>query len=484
MSLYRRVINGLRYSGNIRSGHGEQNTLDIDYLSPHKIGVVTMHLKKLEMRNLYGTLDKVVNFNQDLNLLVGINGSGKTSVLNIIDWLLSPNLQKMCVTPFDKLTLTFSYDRSIYTIEAVQKGLNFSLNLKKSGKNLYAPIKVKLQRNPLKIDPSEVDSWLERYEGLKPETSELPLWSFMSKLPKPVVIALDRSISAEVNNRVYMDIEPRVAAWGRKNIRNISPLDKVREVTSSNFNTYRFTVAALNERLKARIVMSALRVPETGQNAAKIKVKTDKDIDQLEQKVISYLSASIRDIDVIKPIKSFFKRSKALTQTSVSSETVQQGLFSTFYANQLMQIDEMAQAFNEFETNSANAYEKLKSYLDTVNLFLADSKKKIIFSQPSNILSFYAINEAGSLDSEAHPIDHLSSGEKQILILFTFLAFVAEDNRIFIVDEPELSLHPKWQSEFTQSFLRLKPKLTQLLLATHSPEIVGNHKSDCVVLLP
>ncbi|MBS1537131.1 MAG: AAA family ATPase [Bacteroidetes bacterium] len=38
-----------------------------------------MQIDKLIIKGLYGYIDKTINFNEDLTLLVGINGSGKTS---------------------------------------------------------------------------------------------------------------------------------------------------------------------------------------------------------------------------------------------------------------------------------------------------------------------------------------------------------------------------------------------------------------------
>ncbi|MBK7680426.1 MAG: ATP-binding protein [Chitinophagaceae bacterium] len=55
---------------------------------------------------------------------------------------------------------------------------------------------------------------------------------------------------------------------------------------------------------------------------------------------------------------------------------------------------------------------------------------------------------------------------------------------IFIIDEPELSLHPKWQEDFLAAVEALTPKNTQLIIATHSPIIVGNNADYCKVLLP
>lgn len=86
----------------------------------------------------------------------------------------------------------------------------------------------------------------------------------------------------------------------------------------------------------------------------------------------------------------------------------------------------------------------------------------------------------GHLVGPFRPISKLPSGETQIIILFALMAFEASESSIFIVDEPELSLHPKWQSDFMHSFLSLCPSGAQVPVATHSPEIVAGRKSSCV----
>ena len=74
-------------------------------------------------------------------------------------------------------------------------------------------------------------------------------------------------------------------------------------------------------------------------------------------------------------------------------------------------------------------------------------------------------------------INSLSSGEKQLIIFFANLIFGVNDrkNGIFIVDEPELSLHLTWQKLFIEQTLKINNNI-QLIFATHSPEIVGRHR--------
>ena len=67
----------------------------------------------------------------------------------------------------------------------------------------------------------------------------------------------------------------------------------------------------------------------------------------------------------------------------------------------------------------------------------------------------------------------LSSGEKQILSLFTHLILGTRSNFILIIDEPELSLSVTWQTHFLTDILSLG-KCDFMVAVTHSPFIFQN----------
>lgn len=71
----------------------------------------------------------------------------------------------------------------------------------------------------------------------------------------------------------------------------------------------------------------------------------------------------------------------------------------------------------------------------------------------------------------------MSSGEKQLLVFFANLIFGVKDTSsgIFVVDEPELSLHLSWQRVFVKKALEINSNV-QFIFATHSPEIIGKNR--------
>ena len=73
-------------------------------------------------------------------------------------------------------------------------------------------------------------------------------------------------------------------------------------------------------------------------------------------------------------------------------------------------------------------------------------------------------------------LNDLSSGERSILLMILGLTLIIEDDCIIFYDEPENSMHPKWQEEimsFLQKIVKLSSNIT-VVIATHSPLVVSN----------
>jgi predicted ATPase len=136
----------------------------------------------------------------------------------------------------------------------------------------------------------------------------------------------------------------------------------------------------------------------------------------------------------------------------------------------------------DFERQSEEAYAGVKGYLGRLNGFFKDSSKEVLFNDSVNQICFRVLNKHDEPIGGLRDVDFLSSGEQQLLILFTFIKF--SPGRVFVIDEPELSLHPKWQHHFLDAVRGLMPPGTQLILATHSPSIVGRSTGCCIPLLP
>ncbi|SEH05490.1 Uncharacterised protein [Candidatus Venteria ishoeyi] len=57
-------------------------------------------------------------------------------------------------------------------------------------------------------------------------------------------------------------------------------------------------------------------------------------------------------------------------------------------------------------------------------------------------------------------------------------------NKIILIDEPELSLHPSWQNRILSIYENFaKKNNSQIILATHSPHIIGSAKNEYIRFL-
>ena len=79
-------------------------------------------------------------------------------------------------------------------------------------------------------------------------------------------------------------------------------------------------------------------------------------------------------------------------------------------------------------------------------------------------------------------INELSSGEKQLFLRTLAIKMLEPENSIIMIDEPELSLHPKWQQKIVDVYRKIG-RNNQIILATHSSHILGSVEKKNIILL-
>lgn len=100
-------------------------------------------------------------------------------------------------------------------------------------------------------------------------------------------------------------------------------------------------------------------------------------------------------------------------------------------------------------------------------------------------IKFDRENGFTAMGSDGRPLDlnSLSSGEQHELVLLYDLLFRVQPNTLVLIDEPELSLHVRWQKRFLPDLLEIVDTARfDALVATHSPFIVGSHHNLMVPL--
>jgi predicted ATP-dependent endonuclease of OLD family len=149
------------------------------------------------------------------------------------------------------------------------------------------------------------------------------------------------------------------------------------------------------------------------------------------------------------------------------------------------ELDEMLTRYTEYQTRllkkSDNRGKSLSDILqkrdwlfDKLNDLFKPTHKRFVESEedtrPSVILP----------DGKKLSLFQLSSGEKQLLIILLTVLCQDEKTAILLLDEPEISLHTRWQHELIEIIRTLNPHC-QIIAMTHSPSIFNDGWRDKVI---
>ncbi|CAA6825081.1 MAG: Unknown protein [uncultured Sulfurovum sp.] len=141
-----------------------------------------------------------------------------------------------------------------------------------------------------------------------------------------------------------------------------------------------------------------------------------------------------------------------------------------YYRKKSRELDSHSKALREIQSFVQNVFDGLglNFNIDDINDVI-QNEEKVVFK-----------NQMG----EVFQIESLSTGEKTLLSKVLNLYFKDVKNQIILIDEPELSLHPAWQNRVLKLYENFaKANNCQIIIATHSPHIIGSAKSEWIRLL-
>lgn len=129
--------------------------------------------------------------------------------------------------------------------------------------------------------------------------------------------------------------------------------------------------------------------------------------------------------------------------------------------------EDLAYSLDAWTDRHYRLAESVNVYLKIANSLLTGKRIEI---SDKNQLVAVAKDEVGTFTL---PVNKLSAGEKQILIIFFRMLFHADPGSLVILDEPEISLHVSWQKKLGPILLDLVDlRDLQILVATHSPTVI------------
>ncbi len=115
----------------------------------------------------------------------------------------------------------------------------------------------------------------------------------------------------------------------------------------------------------------------------------------------------------------------------------------------------------------SNAYNRFFDSIEYRGVEDRNGEKAILFSKLGEEIS----------------IDSMSTGEKQIVFRGAYILSNVKKTSVAMVDEPEISMHPKWQDKILAYYQTLfvdstNKQVAQLFFATHSDYVVKNALKD------
>jgi len=446
-----------------------------------------MRITNIRVVGLHGFISDELTFDNELAIIVGMNGAGKTSILNLTANLLKLDIPALAKTRFANFEIKGRVGTKAFVLDAVRSKNGVEVAIKQSGKLIG--------RHNLVLPKRGDDSFDDRanrfaYDRAIRRTYDLLSESAVSRYlrdhAKLTLVKLDRTLFAEENDGLTA-LESPVAARRLAAQEAVDPIERVTQVTSDRYNAYRIALRKHSEDLMRQILLQLFKSPATifEAKSAKQSKLSSQQIEAIRKKLVK-MPYFAEGGDVASQINDYFSLANSSvdlhgTKGAKKGDEEQTFIRLLFRDFEFPRIIGLVKAFEAFEKADNASREELDRFERLVNSFLLEGGKEVFFSEKEALLRFRLKN---STDQVGRPISELSSGERQIVTVLTYLAFMAGPNSIFVVDEPELSLHLSWQMKLVDALMQLRPADGQLILATHSPEIVGKYRKSVVKLEP
>ena len=125
----------------------------------------------------------------------------------------------------------------------------------------------------------------------------------------------------------------------------------------------------------------------------------------------------------------------------------------------------------EITSSKNNLKDKpINSFMSILNSFFKETNREFFINKDGflNLRCNYPDNK--HLIIEWHS---LSMGEKNLLTLLLLVFLNRQKEVLFLLDEPDLSMHISWQKRFIKTIAQLSPR-SKFIISTHSPAMIDN----------
>ena len=444
-----------------------------------------MKVKQLIIEKLYGLYDYNINFFDDVTFLYGENGCGKTTVLDILGAIVTGKLYRLFDYDFDRIILVYGEDNLII----ISNHNNELIVQCHSNGEVKSNRLINLDEKFSKNNTSNRQYFLFQY------MNEFPFLKDIAKIFNYVYLPLERTYKLdEYYNSEFASFYPLYRFNELDNLKKRSfSMIQITNLIANRYNRTNRDISFIDNEFRNKILKSFSEIYSTKDpnelfdiifdeiekekiinQALKIKKEYIKILENLNiLKNINLNEYEIYFQEFINDILSIKKTAKF--DINDLGEKIMKSLIKY---QELLRLESIIKIADDVETKKKKIRKPLSDFLNIVNDFIGTSlvKKEVKLDKIGTPYLFVEPNKRISLDD-------LSSGEKQIVIFFAYLILHLKQNieGVFIVDEPEMSLHLYWQKIFVDKIQEANPNI-QLIFATHAPEIIGTRRDNMIKL--
>jgi ABC-type lipoprotein export system ATPase subunit len=420
-------------------------------------------IEKIYIKNLWGRENISLHVHEDVNIIIGRNASGKTTILNLVYCALTADLVKLSQYAFEEIVIRLSgfssKSRKTLRVTPVDEGFVFKIGKKSYDLNLKALNKRVFVGRNIRFELIQARKDLQ--DALRPLV--------------PIVWL-------PVSRRIPVGLDRDEDEIGRARTLSTSSHSKMESVDVrltdilERFKLYRVGLdAQLSDRYKdfEKNILGLILYQEDYDTFGKATFG-GLTSDEQEQFVNAFKSAGLYDNKMESKIKSHFSAVDTTLkrlQEKVKKKEPVVDIDDFFIVPLISRTKSIIQYARDLEKKRENLFTPLTKYVEVINGFF--NKKRISVGEDGELkVNFKS-------DKKEIDVFSLSSGEKQLLILLTEALLWENKPVVYIADEPELSLHVTWQERLVESLMSIGQN-TQIIIATHSPDIVGPYKDKII----